>query len=150
MGWFKSLISRARKFAAVDWQTKRLVMQAFSILWLMRFSLWIAPFRWVQRLSNWLGRTKHKVERSRYSAGQLTELVARCALYVPRATCLPQALTLSALLRRQGFVPTLQIGVARGSHGEFQAHAWVEVDGGEHSSGPEEIGRFTALPTAFG
>ena len=150
MDWFKSVLGRARKFAAVDWQTKGLVLRAFVLLWLVRIGLWVAPFRWVQSVTRCLGRTKKHRSQPRYLAGEITELVSRCALYVPKANCLPQAMTLDVLLRREGYAPTLQIGVARGAQGEFLAHAWVEVAGESYSSGNEITGRFTALPTAFG
>lgn len=49
--------------------------------------------------------------------------------YVPRATCLTQALTAQILLKRYGHPAELKIGVARGKAGELQAHAWVTSDG---------------------
>jgi hypothetical protein len=149
MDWFRSAISRARKFAAVDRQTKFLIVSAMSLLWFVRIGLRVVSLRTVQSVTRRLGRAK-PVARPRYGAGQISELVARCAVYVPGANCLPQALTADILLRREGYDPILKIGVARGAQGEFQAHAWVEVQGESYSSGNESTGRFTALPAAFG
>lgn len=149
MGWFKSLINRGRKFASVDRRTKALVLNAFVLLWIVRVGLWVAPFRVMQNLMRRLGSLDRSGPK-RHTAGQISEVVSRCALYVPGANCLPQAMTLDVLLRRDGYRPKLQIGVARGSQGEFQAHAWVEVEGNAHGPGDETIGRFKALPTAFG
>ena len=46
---------------------------------------------------------------------------------VCRTTCLHKSLVLWALLRREGFNPTLRFG-ARRREGAFEAHAWVELD----------------------
>jgi hypothetical protein len=149
MGWFRSATGRARKFAAVDRQTRFLIVRAISLLWFVRIGLCVASLRTVRSVLQRFGRQNPTV-RPRYSAGQISELVARCAEYVPGANCLPQALTANVLLRREGHEPVLKIGVARGAQGEFQAHAWVEVQGESYSSDNETIGRFTALPAAFG
>lgn len=44
------------------------------------------------------------------------------------ANCLPRALVLCRLLRRQGLQAELRLGVGK-PEGEFAAHAWVEHDG---------------------
>ena len=49
--------------------------------------------------------------------------------YVPRATCLVQALAAQVLLSWQGLDSHLRIGVALSADKEFEAHAWVECDG---------------------
>lgn len=49
---------------------------------------------------------------------------------LPDGPCLTQALVLQYLLLRRGEASTrLHIGVAKGSEGDLQAHAWVEKDG---------------------
>jgi Transglutaminase-like superfamily len=45
--------------------------------------------------------------------------------YVPRASCLTQALVLHILLRREGLPSRIRIGVSKDA-GFFEAHAWVE------------------------
>ncbi len=45
------------------------------------------------------------------------------------ATCLPQAVALTALLRRDGADPTVVLGCRRYDNGHWGAHAWVELDG---------------------
>ena len=56
----------------------------------------------------------------------LVERVANNAPYT--AVCLSRSLVLWWLLRRQGIVSTLRIGV-RNDSCRFEAHAWVEYDG---------------------
>ena len=55
--------------------------------------------------------------------------VALASRYVPRATCLTQALATLILLDLYRYPVTLRIGVARNNVGEFEAHAWIESDG---------------------
>jgi len=46
--------------------------------------------------------------------------------YVPRATCLTQAITAQILLSRHNQPSKLKIGVMKDE--EFEAHAWLEID----------------------
>jgi hypothetical protein len=55
--------------------------------------------------------------------------VASAARFVPRATCLTQAIAAHWLLRQGGFPAVLYLGVLRGPGAVFRAHAWVESDG---------------------
>lgn len=67
------------------------------------------------------GRTRDvPIERLRWA-------VVGTSRYVPRATCLVQALALHGLLARRGRPSHLRLGVRTGE--TFAAHAWVEVDG---------------------
>jgi len=52
--------------------------------------------------------------------------VSVASRYVPKATCLVQALAMKALLDKEGHPANLQIGVMKDEGGKFQAHAWVE------------------------
>ena len=70
--------------------------------------------------------------------------MAAASRYVPRATCLTQALTMQVLLERAGYDARLRIGVARGDEGQFQAHAWVESQDGIVIGG-SDLGRYTGL-----
>lgn len=49
--------------------------------------------------------------------------------YVPRATCLTQALAAKILLSLNGHESVLKIGVGRGEDGDFKAHAWLSSEG---------------------
>ena len=66
-----------------------------------------------------------KIERAR-SIARMVRVAAARGLY--RANCLPQALVLWWLLKRQGIESDLRIGVKR-SAPAFEAHAWVEING---------------------
>lgn len=58
----------------------------------------------------------------------LAQMIARVAQDMPVVPrCLPRALLLAALLRRRGIAADLWLGARVG--GDFDAHAWVEIDG---------------------
>jgi hypothetical protein len=92
--------------------------------------LWLMPF---QRLSGFLWRLVPQshglVRANKEKALKLARAVTRASNYVPKATCLTQALTVQALLRREGLSADLHIGVAKDEKGQFQAHAWLENNG---------------------
>jgi len=63
------------------------------------------------------------------AAARLAELARAVGARSPwPASCLRQALAVWVLLRRRQLPAELRIGVQRGS-AQFQAHAWVELDG---------------------
>ncbi|HJU64138.1 MAG TPA: lasso peptide biosynthesis B2 protein [Gemmatimonadaceae bacterium] len=51
--------------------------------------------------------------------------------WIWRRTCLRRAVTLAALLRRDGRQAEVVIGVRRSAAGELEAHAWLRCDGEE-------------------
>jgi len=51
--------------------------------------------------------------------------VLAASRFIPRATCLTQALALHRLLSSYGYQSNVQFGVRR-ADGRFAAHAWVE------------------------
>jgi hypothetical protein len=65
--------------------------------------------------------------------------------YIPRATCLAQALAAQILLARECYQSNLRIGVAKGDKDQLEAHAWLESDG-KVLIGGSGINRYTVLP----
>lgn len=60
---------------------------------------------------------------------EAARMVKAAAHYVPlHLTCLPQSIVLQQLLRREGVVTTMRIGV-RKRDGTLDGHAWVEYNG---------------------
>ena len=120
---------RLKKFFTLPFSEKYRVIQAAILVVMFRMGLWLIPYRILRRFAN--------VRRKSLQAGtdnikiqdQIAKEVAAVAHYFPQATCLTQALSAHVLLRRRGFDPVLQLGVARNDEGKFLAHAWIECDG---------------------
>lgn len=72
--------------------------------------------------------------------------VPRAARLVPGASCLVQALAAERLLRERGVSPTLRIGVLPHGPGGFEAHAWLEHDGGVIVGDRDDLDRYRRLP----
>ncbi len=62
------------------------------------------------------------------SIGQLADAVDLTSRYVPRASCLTQALALRYLAAREGVDCTIRIGVKKQRNGSLEAHAWVTAE----------------------
>jgi hypothetical protein len=128
MTYFRPLVSKADKFVGLSWQERLLLLHAFVLLPFVALSLHLFG----------MGRTQHVLERlcpqaiSRspetlllLQAKTTARMVAIAAHYSQLWTnCLKRSLVLWYLLRRQGIVSELRIGV-QGVE-KFQAHAWVE------------------------
>ncbi len=90
---------------------------------------------------------------ARREAWECAHAVSRAARWVPRASCLTQALVLQRLLARRGYASSLFLGVDRAGKPSqtprprakgFEAHAWVEWRGRVLIGG--DISRWTPLP----
>ncbi len=121
-----------RRWSQLTWQQKRWLHFALAALPLIKLSLNLRGYRRtrasVEACCPVVGArmpTGEELAQAENSA-QLVAIAGRRGLV--RATCLPQALLLHALLRRSGFAPELKIGVSRKDEA-FDAHAWVELAG---------------------
>ncbi len=106
-----------------------LLFQALVVVCVFRLGLWILPFRTLIRI---IERKSDQADESKVSLSEIKKIassVRRAAHYVPSATCLTQALATNFLLKRIGVSASLRIGVANGSKGQLEAHAWLESHG---------------------
>lgn len=134
-----------RRFLALERRQRRLMLRAVRLLCMIRVALWIAPFAKLRRAVERAARRRGSESR-RPSVDQVVWTVKVASRYVPRATCLTQALAARVMLGREGYDNTLRIGVARGERGQLQAHAWVECEGRVVIGETDSPNRFTPLP----
>jgi len=116
---------RLRRFLRLPPRRRREVVEALVELVRVRIAVSLS------RRSP-LARPAPPVRRVGSKEGAVDELawaVEAASRYVPRATCLVQALALQALCARRGQATTLRIGVAHGERRELEAHAWLEGEG---------------------
>lgn len=103
------------------------LIRAWTYLLVADVALRFMAFPRVERLLALL--TGGRQRQAALSAGRLATLVSAAARHHLRPmTCLPRALALQALLRRNGIQAELRIGVRREA-GDLQAHAWIEAAG---------------------
>ena len=123
---------RFRTFLRMSSSERRLLFVGGVVVACVRILLWILPFKRVV----WL------VERTALRSARAAPVrlledtnvhiawgVTTAARYVPRATCLTQALAAQWLFAWFGHPTLLRIGVAKGSGKPLRAHAWLESEG---------------------
>lgn len=139
--------SQVRDFAHLPRSRQRLLLRAAALLWAARIGLWILPFDRLRRvMGRWDQGSPSRPSAARSSARQISDAVRAAAPYVPAATCLTQALAAESLLRSEGYLAALRIGVARSSSGMLRAHAWVEWNGQNLLDHLDPVERYTPLP----
>ncbi len=133
---------RIAKFFALAQADRRLLIHAWLAVWAFRAALWVAPLRVVRRLA---ARCSSRPRlRPAPSRRRICWAVATAGRYVPRSTCLVQALAAQFVLARHGAPSHIHIGVAQDAQAGFQAHAWLECDG-EVLMGKFDQGRYQRL-----
>jgi hypothetical protein len=118
------------KFLFLPFQKKKLLIQSLIAVGVIRLSLWVFPFKALNRWLSAFAATDSGDPKVEWSVVEnVASAVRECSRYVPYASCLTQALAVRTLLglRRQN--SQLKIGVDRDEDGKFMAHAWVEIDG---------------------
>jgi Transglutaminase-like superfamily len=125
---------RLRRFSALERPARGLFLRAALLLPLISLSLRLRGFRKTQAfLKRLLPSPKATLDGTANSAPALTELIVRMVRAAVRQgvgqpTCLEESLALWWLLRRQGIICDLRIGVRKEAE-KFEAHAWVERGG---------------------
>lgn len=121
------MVRRLDKFLSLSAAEHRLLLHVGLLLVAFRLGLWCVPYRLLRRAAEASPRDPAAPVAADLPA-KIALNIGRLARFIPEATCLTQALTAHMLLRRGGYRPTLQLGVARNDQGTFQAHAWVECN----------------------
>lgn len=124
--------SRLQGWRRLDWQERRQLAGLIALLVPIHLLLATVGYTRTKRLVERLSRAP---TRRRASADELdaARRLARLASVAGRhglvdATCLRQSLMVHFLLRRDGLLPVLHLGVRRLGQ-LLDAHAWVELDG---------------------
>src|SRR5215210_1525475 len=136
-----------RRFRNLPPSRRRLAVTSLLTVAAVRVGLTVIGFG---RLRAMLRRVESRPSGRRGAAPSAKELewaVGVASRYVPRATCLVQALALELLLTRSGRAAEVRIGVAK-QNGHLQAHAWVESEG-QRLLEDSEPTRFTSLPSGW-
>jgi hypothetical protein len=138
-------MERFRRFASLPPDDRGRFLVALPVVATVRAALWILPFG---RLRSAIARLVHPRSglhaRPPDEADRIAWSVGSAARFVPKATCLTQALAGEVLLIRAGYPAKVRIGVAKDAAGKLEAHAWVESDG-RVVIGDHDLHRFTTL-----
>jgi hypothetical protein len=134
---------RIHKFLNLSSSERRLLIKTWILLGVIRLGLGLFPFSTFRKFLFKLTFLFHGLEKD-FSEEYLVWSVAVVSLYMPKTTCLAQALTAQFLLQQAGHQARLHIGVNYGIGGRLEAHAWVESQG-RILIGGFDINRYTHL-----
>ena len=117
--------------------------RAWCVLVVVRCGLTFLSYSQVR---TWLPLRRSLTEPPVEERSRCAWAIARASRWVPKATCLTQALSGQWLLARRGYASRVVIGVRRPSHGEVAAHAWLRVgEDGVLGATTEDLSAFTEL-----
>ena len=131
-----------------------LTCQFLPLVARVRWALWRSPVtsyskKWEEDASRELSvaRERGAAELIPFEVWRRAHAVKRAARFIPRASCLTQALALQVILAREGEPSALVLGVDAVPNGRkrFEAHAWIEWRGRVVIGGP--VGRWKPLLT---
>ena len=130
---------------------RRLLLTALGSVIAVRLVLWCLPYRTVRRVTSVpvasTPTPPPPVDGRDPIVGAVASAVKSASRFVPRATCLTQALVAERMLARRGRSSTLRIGVARDASGAFEAHAWLEHADRVIIGDDGDLERFALMPT---
>lgn len=109
---------------------KKIFLQAYLVMTLIRLGLWLLPFN---RLQNLVARSKRLAflapAPDQVNVNRIALAVYRSSRYQPGSPmCLARALTTAVLMNIYNLPHEVKIGVAKGEKG-IDAHAWVISQG---------------------
>ncbi len=138
-------MSRLSKFLRLSSAEKTLLVRVWIFLGITRLCLSIFSFPILRKLLTGISPLVPRVDKE-FTDDQLVRIVEIASRFVPKATCLAQALTVQLLLKESGRQASLYIGVNGVEGGRLNAHAWVESRGKVITGGPNP-GDFAPLLT---
>lgn len=139
-------MNRLQKFNQLSGPEKLFFLQTLLVLASVTLGLRVIPWLKLQRLllklAHWHARS---AVSGRVSLQSITRSLRAASHYIPKATCLPQALTAQHLLIWNRYPADFQIGVAKDPNGKLEAHAWVTSQNKIIVGGEQTISRFVSL-----
>ncbi|MCP5150991.1 MAG: lasso peptide biosynthesis B2 protein [Ectothiorhodospiraceae bacterium] len=141
-------LARGRRLLALSSFRRRLLARAVVRLVVTRVVVAVVPFgRWYPRVQRRIRAPAVDASVPHVELDQVLWAVHAAARHVPiGATCLVHAVAGSLLLARHGHPSQIRIGVARGTEGGLEAHAWVECGERVVIGATGDLDRFVAFP----
>ena len=143
-------MTQVRSFWSLPLKSKVFLAKTIGLLGLIRLGLWILPFQTLRRLLDSLSQTSLRQTPNSNAIKRIVDGVQVGSRYVPKATCLTQALAAQVMLSRRGYPATLRLGVIKDEQGHLEAHAWVESEGQIIIGGVDSPVNFVPLPPLEG
>ena len=124
MGWQRSM-NQIKRFWKLSKDKKSLLIKSIVLTTLIRVCLYLIPFSRIHTTFNTLSRIQIN-QNSPKKVDDIIWSVKVASQYVPKSTCLVQAITAQILMIHYNHDSILRIGVNKSK--DFEAHAWVEIN----------------------
>ncbi|MDM5271359.1 lasso peptide biosynthesis B2 protein [Sulfurovum sp. zt1-1] len=125
-------MGKVKKFFALSGEEKKLFVEAYVTLGLMRAALLVFSFKHLthslEHQKN-ISDIKPLSDQNRQSAMAVGKAIIRAAAYTPwESACLVQSLTAQRMLQKRGIPGVFYLGVLKdnGSEEKINAHAWSQ------------------------
>ena len=148
------MLRKFKKFSQLSSEEKKLFLEAYATLGVMRTAILILSFK---RLTRSLDHATKKEEILAFNeeeletAGKVGQAITRAAAYTPwESACLVQSLTAQKMLQKRGVAGVFYLGAAKDEESEekMKAHAWTQC-GDIIITGAKGYEKFTVL-SVFG
>lgn len=128
------MLSRIRKWLALDWQHKKLLIQAYFLIGWIKYSLSRKPLKELTadlRLHRDAVSIPPLTPASRETARSVGWAVRTAAKFTPwESGCLVQVLAAQRMLQKRGIAGVFYLGAAHNEEQDasrdFSAHAWLK------------------------
>lgn len=126
--------NKLSKYVRLNSSDRALLFNAFILLNLIRFGLFLLPFsKLLKSLTMYNTVCNKYLDKKTIEQADvqlIVDAVHTSNYYVlGNSKCLAKALTTQTLMSNYGYASDLKIGVAKENNSDFQAHAWVEYRG---------------------
>jgi len=124
--------SRFRKFIALNSEERRLFIEAYFLLGIMRAAIKFVSFKRLTRSMDLLKKSMPPApltEEQRQSAIMVGKAIVRAANHTPwESACLLQSLTAQKMLEKQGIAGVLYLGIKKDENDKekMNAHSWTQ------------------------
>ena len=126
------MIQKFKKFTKLSSKEKKLFMEAYAILGLMRATILTVPFKRLTRSLEHVAKKKalkKLCEEDMKTAQMVGQAIMRASVYTPwESTCLAQSLVAQKMLQKRGISGVFYLGAAKDEENKskMKAHAWSQ------------------------
>jgi Transglutaminase-like superfamily len=122
-------MGKVLRFLNLKPRDRQLFVYTYVLLSFIRFGFRLFRFTQLQNILRHMSRHSVNIPPT-YSVLTLVWAVDAASSAMPGGVkCLARALTMDVLMRHQGYLPELRIGVIKDQEGQPQFHAWLEYQG---------------------
>ena len=126
------MIQKFKKFTKLSAEEKKLFMEAYVTLGMMRSAILTVSFKRLTRSLEHVAKKKELEklnEREMETAQKVGQAIMRASAYTPwESACLAQSLAAQKMLQKRGVSGVFYLGVAKDNEIEdkMKAHAWTQ------------------------